>query len=136
MVRPLIDFSDKFTVTNIVFSDAVKYSLKPSANKIIVLKQISVSGDSNFLTNGRLAMSVADQDITSKGGVSTELDPQANFNIDYRYEDGIVLKTAEEIVIKPRVTSGSAQMQFQVTGVELNVDEFEKYKIKFGLGGD
>jgi len=125
---PVLDFSNEFTVDNTAYNSTNKYAYEAPSGRFLVVQEISIAGDSTFLSDGRIQMSVAGNAVTSKAGASSEVNVINGFSSKIGTDDiPCVLSPSEEIEVLVRTTSGTGKAQIMLTGMLLNEVEYKQY---------
>lgn len=132
-MQPIIDFSSKVSVSNTAYSDSVKYSYKASSGKYFLIREISLTGDSTFLSNGFIQAFLAGNPVTSQAGAAAEISALKGFTLPFRDDDLVILAPGEEFLTKFRVSSGTGEVQIYLIGMLLNAQEYSALLAKKGL---
>jgi len=133
MTLPVVDFSPLLTVDNTTFDDTHKYEYVPKSGMYLLVREISVAGDSIFLSDGKFKMNLNGAAITSEGGALNEVQPQTNFSVRFSDDDCIFVEPSEKLRIDLKVTSGSAKVQTLMTGVLMTELEYQAFMKRKGL---
>lgn len=124
---PVVDFSSKFTVDNTEFAAAQTYTFTAKDNLAVLLREISVGGDGTFFTDGQLQMEIGGRAFTSQNAVNQETSPVNVFTVRFADTDKVFLQPGESLVVRLKSPSGAGgSAQVQVTGVQLNQQEFKQ----------
>lgn len=130
-MQPAIDISDVTAVSNTTFSDTPTYTFKNPTNQWVIIDEIALGADSNFITNGKIQMKINGNVITSKGSATQEIGLIANLSIDFGEKSFIFLEPYTALDINARVTTGTGNIQCAVFGTQVTEDEFYKLKRKY-----
>jgi len=122
------DCSDVLTVDNTAYDYATPdYRLViPPPDQYLMIGQIAIAGDSNFFSNGRMQIRINGRSVTAKAGSQAEVHVLTFATFESKSQDFLFVEPNHSIEINARVTGGSAQAQFMVTGTLLSRDEFER----------
>ena len=132
-MQPVIDFSGKLSVSNTAYDAVSRYSYTPPAGKYLLVREVSVAGDSTFLSNGKIQMVISGNSVTSNAGTATEISPLNSFSLPFGDDDLIILGPGEKLEVNMRVTSGTGTAQALLIGMLLNEVEYRALLAKKGL---
>lgn len=131
---PIIDFSSRFTVTNTAYNATNKYRYEAPAGRYALIREISVAGDSNFLSDGRFQAFLSGVSITSEAGALTEVNAQTNFTVRFGDDDLFIIGPSEALEVLLRVAAAvTARVQVLMTGIMLTEAEYRALLAKKGL---
>ena len=127
----LVDVSEKLSITNTTYdSSTPTYKLTASGDRYFKITEIALGVDSNFVANGKLQASVNGEVFTNQSAALQEISLIQNMTIRFTDDDFIFVEPNGSLNLDFRVTSGSADVQVQVTGVNLSRQEFERLRKK------
>lgn len=131
---PIIDFSSRFTVANTAYNITNRYRYEAPSGRYVLIREISVAGDSNFLSDGRFQAFLSGVAITSENGALTEVNAQTNFTVRFGDDDLFIIGPSEALEILLRVAAAvTARVQILMTGIMLTEAEYRALLAKKGL---
>lgn len=133
-MEALLDIMDKTTVSATTYG-TTRYVLKSPNGRKIMLSQISIGVDSNFLSTGKIQLSINGSNSTTQNSSNQEVSLISNLTLDFKEKDFIFIEENSDIHIEFRVTSGSGVVQVVTIGTVLTIDEFNLLRKKY-LGVD
>jgi len=133
-MKPLIDISDKQTITVTAYPDPATYSYTCPNDAYALIRQISIGCNQDFQNNGRVQIKLNGTAVTTKSNALQEVQLISGLTIDFKEGDFVIIPPQSKIEVNARVTTGTGLIQPMVSGVLLSPDEYELLKIKY-LGG-
>lgn len=132
-MRSIIDFSLKISVANTAYDDTSKYVYKAPSGLYLLIREISMTGDTTFLSNGFIQPFLAGISVTSQAGVAGEITALKGFTLPFGDDDLVILAPGEEFSTKFRVSSGTGIVQIYLIGMLLNAQEYAALLARKGL---
>lgn len=129
-MEPFFDLGDVTTVTNTTHPSTPTYKVTAPDDNFLVLGQISIGIDTDFISNGKVMMTLNGKVITSQGS-SSEISLVNNYTFDTKSQDFIFLEPHQTFELFARVASGSGKIQTGITGTLLTREEFRKLQKKY-----
>lgn len=127
-MQPIIDISSKITVDNTAWSADKAHTFKPFDHRVALVKEISILGDTTFLSDCEMVMTIGGKSITRSGESNAVTDLIAGLNLSFRREDKFVIEPGEELKTEFRTTSGTGTVQVMYRFTLLTPEEYEKLK--------
>lgn len=134
-MKAIKEISEVFAVSNTEFNATPAYQLEATNARYIVIKEISLSFDSNMQSNGKFLLRIAGSSVTSQGA-SSEQNVTSTGVINFNYDISplfVHLEPGQSLDIDFKISTGSGDAQVFVSGYELNAEEFAKFKEKSGV---
>lgn len=133
-MRTVLDFSQKFTVTDTIAQGTHTYTYPSNDGRVFVLQEISVDLDSNMKANGEVQIKINGQPATGSGDASTSINPANSFSVKYDSPHLITfVESGSDIVVQLGISSGSGTAQVLITGWELMQREADTLRGKLSL---
>lgn len=137
MVTALADISPKQTISTTTYSLTPIYKVTAPNDNYILLSQISLGADSNFLNDGFVDIEINGNKITSNSNALNEVQLISNLSIEFGVKDFIFIEPGSSLNINCRISSGSGTVQFAVTGTVVTKNEFQALRNKYlGVTGE
>lgn len=123
MAKPFVELTDEISVTGLTMARVWRY--KPPTAKKAILKEFSISGDSNFTTTltGRFFLKIAEEIITSAGeptgNTGVRLTTQG-YDVEFPTDKDLrtVIQPNESVEVWAMLSSaGTGKLQISLTGV-------------------
>jgi hypothetical protein len=130
---PLTDVSSINSVSNTTYDESSPtYSLQAKNGEYILITEISLGMDSNFLSVGYAQVSIAGQNVTSENSSSNENQFIANYTFNFTSTNAFVaLEPGQSVKVNARVSSSSGKLQVGVSGIRLTQSEYFALRAKF-----
>ncbi len=125
MANAVFDIKASISVSETVLTNKYRYVVP--AGKVLILKEVSLSGDTTFQSNGKVLIRAGNDVVTSEGSNTNEVVIPQNISLPFPSEAALpelwkTISSSGEITVDARVTSGTGILHVAITGMLIDWD--------------
>lgn len=124
---PYIDTSNKFSVTKLshASSGGEDYRVQPPSGRYLILRELSIYVDGNFVTNnGKIAVTLGSNSLSNSGGAAGEIQLANSLTVRFDAKDKIFLEPGQFLTADATVTTSTGTVQYALTAVAMTKEEW------------